>query len=98
MIGIILMIVETELYMHGYYTKTDTASYLMKSCITMSTVTLDGFILWFHILDVKLFMCDNSVEDWRLAMSNRRIIRVILELLVYSIHPFPGKKLAVSIL
>ena len=30
-------------------------------------------------------------------MSNRRIIRVILELLVYSIHPFPGKKLKIPI-
>ena len=90
MIGIILMVVETELYMARIYNKSDTPSLLMKSCITISTATLLGFVIWYHVLDVKLFMCDNSVEDWRLAMSNRRIIKVIIELITYAIHPIPG--------
>jgi hypothetical protein len=90
MIGIVLMVVETELYMAHAYTKSDTPSLLLKSCITISTVTLLGFIIWYHALDVKLFMCDNSLEDWRLAMNWKRVLRIVVELFTYGIHPPPG--------
>lgn len=89
-IGIVLMITETELLMAHVYTKSDTPSLLIKSCITISTVTLLGFIIWYHMLDIKLFMCDNSVEDWRLAMSRDRMLKITAELLIYAIHPIPG--------
>ncbi len=89
-LGIILMVVETELFMHDVYTKADTQSLIMKSCITISTMTLLGFILWYHVLDIKLFMCDNSLDDWRLAMSGSRVLKIAVELLVYAIHPIPG--------
>ena len=90
MIGIILMIVETELCIADVYHKSDTSSLLIKSCITISTVTLLGFVIWYHMLDVKLFMCDNSVEDWRLAMSWQRNVKIGFELFIYAIHPIPG--------
>ncbi len=90
LLGIVLMIVETELYMAGVYRKSDTPSLLIKSCITISTVTLLGFVLWYHILDIKLYMCDNSLEDWRLALSWKRILKIGIELAVYAIHPIPG--------
>lgn len=90
LVGIVLMVAETELYMAGVYTKSDTPSLLVKSCITISTVTLLGFVIWYHALDVKLFMCDNSVEDWRLAMSRKRVLKIMLELITYAIHPIPG--------
>ena len=90
LLGIILMIVETELYMARVYTKSDTPSLLIKSCISISTVTLLGFVLWYHMLDIKLYMCDNSLEDWRLALSWKRMVRIGIELAVYAIHPIPG--------
>ena len=90
LLGIILMIVETELCMAGVYKKSDTPSLLIKSCITISTVTLLGFVLWYHMLDIKLYMCDNSLEDWRLALSWKRALRISIELAVYAIHPVPG--------
>ena len=91
MVGIILMVVETELFMAKVYTKDDTPSLLIKLCITISTVTLLGFVIWYHVLDIKLFMCDNSLDDWRLAMSFKRVLKIIVELMVYAIHPVPGK-------
>ena len=90
LIGIVLMIIETELCMHDVYAKGSTVSLLMKLCITISTVTLLGFVVWYHILDVKLYMCDNSLDDWRLAMSVKRVFFIAFELLVYAIHPIPG--------
>ena len=90
LIGIVLMVIETELYMNHVYTKDETPSILIKGCITLSTVTLLGFVMWYHILDIKLFMCDNSLEDWRLAISWKRVVKIGLELCVYAIHPIPG--------
>ena len=90
-IGIVLMVIETEMTMAHVYEKDETPSYLMKLCITISTVTLLGFVLWYHILDIKLFMCDNSLEDWRSAMSFKRVAWIALELMVYAIHPMPGR-------
>ncbi|KAK2143198.1 hypothetical protein LSH36_867g00034 [Paralvinella palmiformis] len=90
LVGIVLMVIETELCIAGVYTKEDTPSLLIKTCITISTVTLLGFVVWYHALDIKLFMCDNSLDDWRLAMSSGRICRIALELVVYAVHPIPG--------
>ncbi|CAD5123996.1 unnamed protein product [Dimorphilus gyrociliatus] len=89
-VGIILMIIETELFIDGVYLKSDTPSLLIKTCITVSTVTLLGFVVWYHILDVKLFMCDNSVDDWRLAIDSTKVLKILLELTINAIHPPPG--------
>lgn len=89
-IGIMLMVAETELYMAEIYEKTDTTSFLIKSFISLSTFALIGFIIWYHVLDIKLFMCDNCLDDWHLALSNKKIICIAVEVIIYSIHPVPG--------
>ena len=92
-LGIVLMIVETEISIQNIVdevAKDNLATLLLKTAITVSTVTLLGFIIWYHILDIQLFMCDNSVDDWRLAMTTRRVFSIIFELLIYAIHPPPG--------
>ena len=90
-VGIILMMIETELFMAGVFKKDGTASLIMKFAISLSTVTLLGFILWYHALDVKLYMSDNSLDDWTLAMSSKRIVFILLEVVVCAIHPLPGR-------
>lgn len=93
LLGIILMIVETEIsiaHISNGVSKDSLATLLLKTSITVSTVTLLGFVVWYHILDIQLFMCDNSVDDWRLAMTTSRVCGIILELIVYAIHPPPG--------
>jgi len=39
---------------------------------------------------VQLFVIDNCIGDWRIAMSFRSISQIIVELLICSIHPVPG--------
>jgi hypothetical protein len=93
LLGIVLMIVETEIsiaHISNGIAKDNLTTMLLKSFITVSTATLLGFILWYHILDIQLFMCDNSVDDWRLAMTKKRVLTILIELLVYAIHPPPG--------
>ena len=35
-------------------------------------------------------MVDNCIEDWRIALSARRLLQLALELAVCSLHPPPG--------
>ena len=38
----------------------------------------------------QLFAVDNCVEDWRIAISPRRVVQVSVEILVCAVHPVPG--------
>ncbi|KAL4227346.1 Small conductance calcium-activated potassium channel protein 2 [Mactra antiquata] len=90
MFGITAMVLETELTMADIYTKTSFYSIFLKTLISISTVILLGLILAYHALEVKLFAVDNCVEDWRVAISPRRIAQLSVELVVCAIHPIPG--------
>lgn len=88
--GVGLMIVETELTAAFPIRRDYLLSYLMKMCITAFTVALLIFLAIYHYLDIQLFAVDNGVDDLRLAMSLRRIIKIVVEFVVCSIHPIPG--------
>ncbi|XP_060600485.1 small conductance calcium-activated potassium channel protein 2-like isoform X3 [Ruditapes philippinarum] len=89
--GIALMLVETECFIRGVFTKTDAGSVILKSLISLSTVVLLLAILLYHATGVMIQMADNSWEDWRLAMHFPvSYLKIVLELLLCSIHPIPG--------
>ncbi|PAA60652.1 hypothetical protein BOX15_Mlig020603g2 [Macrostomum lignano] len=91
MLGIVLMIVETELCMANVFNKGQPGSIIVKSLISITTAILLGFITWYHYLDIKVFMIDNSIDDWRLAITMSRGFHLALELLVCAVHPIPGQ-------
>ena len=62
----------------------------MKSMITISTLMLLGLILFYHGLEVQLFMVNNCADDWRIAMTWQRIGLIMVELLICAVHPIPG--------
>jgi len=39
---------------------------------------------------LQLFIIDNCIDDWRIAVSAQRVVQVSVELLVCMIHPIPG--------
>jgi len=41
------------------------------------------------LLLLQLFVVDNCIDDWRIAMSARRVLQLALELAVCSLHPPP---------
>ncbi|CAL1531918.1 unnamed protein product [Lymnaea stagnalis] len=86
-----LMILETELSAAGLISRKDVTSILIKMCITVSTVALLTFICIYHKLGIQLFTVNNSMDDWRLAMSPRRIISAVAELVICVVHPIPGE-------
>ncbi|XP_015685808.1 intermediate conductance calcium-activated potassium channel protein 4-like, partial [Protobothrops mucrosquamatus] len=64
-------------------------AFMTKCLITLSTVGLVILILAFHIKEIQLFMLDNSLTDWRIAVSTPKLALITLELLVCFLHPFP---------
>ncbi|CAN7937641.1 unnamed protein product [Ixodes hexagonus] len=62
----------------------------VKTLITVSTIMLMGLIVAYHALEVQLFMIDNCADDWRIAMTPRRVAQILAELAVCAVHPLPG--------
>ena len=97
MLGIILMLVETELFIQGVVTKTSPGSIIIKSVISLTTIVLLCAIISYHVTGIKLQMTDNSWDDWRLAMDFPwTYLKVLLELFVCCVHPIPGNILVPS--
>ncbi|CAM4783102.1 unnamed protein product [Rotaria magnacalcarata] len=91
MIGLLFMVLEQELTMAKIYGKDAWCSLFFKSFITLSTLILVVMIIYYHALEVKLFMIDNCLDDWRIAMTWRRILQIGAEVSICAIHPIPGK-------
>ena len=89
--GILLMLIETELFFGGYTTKSEAPSIIIKSAISVLTILLLMAVCCYHITGVMIQMTDNSWEDWRLAMTFPwTYMKIGLELLVCALHPIPG--------
>ncbi|EFX69273.1 hypothetical protein DAPPUDRAFT_258886 [Daphnia pulex] len=89
--GIIVMVIESELASYGFYTKLSFYSSTLKTLISVSTVVLLGLIVTYHVFAVQIFLIQNCVDDWRIAMTWKRIIQITLELLFFAVHPIPGE-------
>jgi hypothetical protein len=89
LIGILFMIVENELSAASYYSKSSVYSHAIKTIISVTTTVLLGLIGAYHMLEVQLFMIDNCADDWRIAMTLKRIGQILLEMLICLIHPIP---------
>ncbi|CAM2107930.1 intermediate conductance calcium-activated potassium channel protein 4 isoform X1 [Caretta caretta] len=87
--GILLMVLHTELAWFGGC-KWFAYLFLVKCLLSLSTAALLGLILAFHVKEIQLFMLDNSLQDWRIAVSGPKLGLILLELLVCSLHPFPA--------
>ncbi|KAM6428618.1 intermediate conductance calcium-activated potassium channel protein 4 isoform 2-T2 [Liasis olivaceus] len=88
MLGIFLMVLHTELAWFGHC-EWFAYAFMTKCLITLSTVALVILILTFHIKEIQLFMLDNALTDWRIAVSTPKLALVVLELLICSLHPVP---------
>lgn len=89
LVGIMFMIIENELSAALYYDKSSIYSHAIKTIISVTTVLLLALIGAYHALEVQLFMIDNCADDWRIAMTLKRMGQIILELVICVIHPIP---------
>lgn len=60
---------------------------LLSACVSTSTIVLLAAIIWYHVVDARLYMCYHSFDDWKLAVTPRRVVAVVVELVVCAVHP-----------
>ncbi|CAF1116391.1 unnamed protein product [Rotaria sordida] len=88
-LGIILMMIENEITFSQVNDKDTIWSWSIKIVISSSTIVLIGFIFRYHRLDLSLYAVNNSIEDYRIAITYKKIFLILLEILVCGIHPMP---------
>ena len=81
-IGILAMMFETEMVIHGIYTKSSAASAIVKLLITLSTLVLMASVVYYHVCEIEMYLIENNLGDWRYAANFNRISRLIVELLI----------------
>jgi hypothetical protein len=84
------MIIENELTFNRMDHKDTTFSLFTKATITFTTILLVGLVLYYHRVDLSLYCVDNSIDDWRIALTRRKICLIMLEVFICAIHPIPG--------
>lgn len=89
-LGILLMMIETELFIFKYTGKSDNLSFVLKTCISVSTVLLLMGICVNYYVDLRIEALDAGVREWQSVISNSTVVCFVIEILVCSIHPFPG--------
>ncbi|XP_036284637.1 intermediate conductance calcium-activated potassium channel protein 4 isoform X1 [Pipistrellus kuhlii] len=87
-IGIGLMVLHAEMLWFGGCTWAFYL-FLVKCTISISTFLLLCFIVAFHAKEIQLFMTDNSLRDWRVALTGRQAAQIVVELAVCGLHPAP---------
>ncbi|XP_075256026.1 uncharacterized protein LOC142348538 isoform X2 [Convolutriloba macropyga] len=107
-LGIALMVLDNELYtfqsQYGERKPTgssdeesnsywDTVLIVIKLGISLSTLMLVGSIIAYHAREIQLFMVDNCVDDWQIALTSDRISQITAEIIVCSIHTPPIRQL-----
>jgi hypothetical protein len=88
--GIILMIIECELTFKRVDHKDTTFSLMLKATITFTTIILVGLVFYYHRIDLNVYCLDNSIDDWRIALTRKKIFLIILEIFICMVHPIPG--------
>ncbi|CAF4132398.1 unnamed protein product [Rotaria sordida] len=88
-LGIILMIIENEITFSQINNNDTMSSWCIKMVISCSTIILIGFIFQYHRLKLFLYAVNNSIQDSRATLTNRKIFLIILEILICAIHPVP---------
>ncbi|CAI4231527.1 unnamed protein product [Auanema sp. JU1783] len=57
-------------------------------CIFL-TVLLLLTLIAYHLVDTKIYLIETGNDHWRIGMTRERLMKLLLELLVCSICPFP---------
>ncbi|XP_063798587.1 intermediate conductance calcium-activated potassium channel protein 4 [Pseudophryne corroboree] len=91
LLGILLMVLHTELLWYGTC-QWLVYLYLMNCSITIATIMLLILIIAFHFKEIQLFMNDNSLVDWRIAVNTKKFAWIVLEIVVCAVHPIPFER------
>lgn len=89
LIGIVIMVVDTELYFQSYYTIDSLPSQWLKLMVSISTVVLLFVVCMYYMVGVQLRMVELGLRSWRLAVSKGVVLKLLIEISICCIHPLP---------
>lgn len=90
LLGIFLMMIETEIFLFHRKQTADVITVIIKCFISASTFLLLIGICVNYYVELQIKALDASVKDWHSIISNSTWLFLFLELVICSIHPFPG--------
>ncbi|KAI6216348.1 CaMBD domain-containing protein [Aphelenchoides fujianensis] len=90
LLGLILVVVDTELTALAIISKFSIVSLAIRSLVVASTAALIISLINYHRIEVKIALIDSGADDWRVALTTERIIKLGIEISVCAICPFPG--------
>ncbi|CAF1148982.1 unnamed protein product [Adineta steineri] len=90
LLGIVLMIIECELSFNRLDHKDTTFSLFIKATISFTSIILVGLVFYYHRIDLTLYCVDNSIDDWRISLTRKKMFLIMLEAMICMIHPIPG--------
>ncbi|GMR60062.1 hypothetical protein PMAYCL1PPCAC_30257, partial [Pristionchus mayeri] len=91
--GLIFVIIDAELTAlssHTHIDKSHPVSLILRGACVIATILLIFCLIRYHSIEVKIALIDSGADDWRVAVSFERAVKLCLEILVCSICPFPG--------
>lgn len=89
-IGIVVMVVEAELYINQSITKRSLVSLMLKFLISISTLLLLVFVCVGYYISARIRALDSGVRSILSVMTLGNWMCLFLELAICSLHPFPG--------
>uniref|UniRef100_A0AC35TK59 CaMBD domain-containing protein n=1 Tax=Rhabditophanes sp. KR3021 TaxID=114890 RepID=A0AC35TK59_9BILA len=84
-LGLILTVIDVEL--SSSKVEDLTWSFYLRVSIILSTMVLDGFLIYYHIIEIKLTALEAMDYNWYVGCTREQTIKFILELSVCSICP-----------
>ncbi|WKY08785.1 hypothetical protein Q1695_001736 [Nippostrongylus brasiliensis] len=91
--GLLFIIIDAELTALSsstHITKAHNLSLFLRSLAVLTTICLICCLINYHAIEVKIALIDSGADDWRVAMSMDRAVKLSVELMVCVICPFPG--------
>ncbi|VIO99578.1 Uncharacterized protein BM_BM1789 [Brugia malayi] len=91
--GLIFIIIDSEITAttgDSDFNKTHPISLLLRTLCVLCTIALMASLVHYHSIEVKMALIDSGADDWRVALTTERAIKLAIELIVCAICPFPG--------
>ncbi|XGW03926.1 hypothetical protein V3C99_015234 [Haemonchus contortus] len=91
--GLLFVIIDAELTALSsttHITKAHNVSLFLRSLAVLTTICLMCCLINYHAIEVKIALIDSGADDWRVAVSMDRVIKLSVELAVCVVCPFPG--------
>ncbi|CAJ0590985.1 unnamed protein product [Cylicocyclus nassatus] len=91
--GLLFVIIDAELTAlspNTHITKGHNVSLFLRSLAVLTTICLMCCLINYHAIEVKIALIDSGADDWRVAVSTERIIKLSMELAICAVCPFPG--------